>query len=63
MVAGALYKRGDIELSMEESDKAIEDFRNIVINFSDTEESELAKGQLKKLGVRIPRPAKNTRPI
>ena len=60
-VAGALLKRGNALLSISEKDKAIEDFKNIVVDFPDTSESELAKGNLKKLGVRIPRPAKNTR--
>ncbi len=60
-IASALYKRANIHLSMNEDQKAIEDYRNLVINFSDTQESEHAKEELKRLGVRIPRPAKNTR--
>ena len=54
-VASALYKRANVLLSMEESDKAIEDLKNIVVNYPDTSDSELAKGVLKKLGERIPR--------
>lgn len=53
-VSSALYKRANALLSMEESDKATEDLKNIVINYPDTSDSELAKGVLKKLGVRIP---------
>lgn len=60
-VASALYKRANLHLSMDEKDKAAEDLKNIVVNFSETDESELAKEVLKKLGVRIPRPANNTR--
>ncbi len=60
-VAKALYKRANLELSMGEKDKATEDFKNIVVNFADTDVSELAKEKLKELGVRIPRPAGNTR--
>jgi TolA-binding protein len=60
-VAGALWKRANVQLSMEESDNAIEDLKNIVTNFPDSSESDLAKGKLKELGVRIPRPAKKAR--
>jgi TolA-binding protein len=60
-IASALYKRANLGLSLDEKDRATEDLKNIVVNFSDTSESELAKGMLKELGVRIPRPANNTR--
>lgn len=60
-VASALYKRANAELSMSQNDKAEEDLKNVVENYPDTPESELAKGVLQKLGVRIPRPAKKTR--
>jgi len=61
VIPSALYKRANALLSMEESDRATEDLKNLVVNFPDTSESEDAKGVLKKLGVRIPRPASNTR--
>jgi len=35
--------------------------KNVIENYPDTPESELAKGVLQKLGVRVPRPAKKTR--
>jgi TolA-binding protein len=60
-VAGALWKRANVQLSMGESDSAIGDLKKIVTDFPDSSESDLAKGKLKELGVRIPRPAKNAR--
>jgi TolA-binding protein len=60
-VASALYKRGNTRLAMQDNDAAIEDFKNIVVNFSDSPEAELSKEVLKKLGERIPRAAKKSR--
>jgi tol-pal system protein YbgF len=60
-VPSALYKRAQAELTMKENQNAIADFRNIVENFPDTAESELARAKLEELGVRIPKPAKDTR--
>jgi tol-pal system protein YbgF len=60
-VASALYKRAQAELTMKESQNAVADLRNIVENYPDTAESELARAKLEELGVRIPKPAEDTR--
>jgi tol-pal system protein YbgF len=60
-IPSALYKRGMAELSVQESDNAIADFKNIVQKFPTAPESELAKEQLRKLGVGTTKPSKETR--
>ncbi len=50
-VASALYKRGLSAIAMRESEKAVEDFRNLIERFPDAPESGLAKAELQNLGV------------
>jgi tol-pal system protein YbgF len=56
-VPGALYKRGRAELAQQESDNAIADFKDIIERFPASPEAELAKSQLRDLGVNPNKPA------
>ena len=57
-VASALYKRAMAELAMQESDNAIADFKSIIEKYPASQEAELAKTELRKLGVGLTKPAK-----
>jgi tol-pal system protein YbgF len=56
-VSSALFKRGRAELAIQESDHAIADFKEIIANFPTSPEAELAKTQLRELGVNPNKPA------
>jgi len=62
-VASALYKRGKAELAIKESDNAVADFRDIIGRFPAAPEAELAKEELRQLGVNPTKqlPAKDAR--
>lgn len=59
-VASALYKRAVAELAMQESDNAIADFKDIITRYPTVPEADLARAELKKLGVTAPK-SKTTR--
>jgi TolA-binding protein len=50
-ISSALFKRAQAELAMQERQTAIDDFKNIVDKYPTAPEAELAKAELKKLGV------------
>jgi len=62
-VPAALLRRGKAELAMKETDNAIADFKDIIARFPAAPESDLAKEQLRNLGISTtkPAPAKETR--
>lgn len=59
--ASALFKRAKAELAMQETQNAIADFRDVIDRFPTSAESDLAKAQLKSLGVSSAKPVKDTR--
>jgi len=61
MEASALFKRAKAELAMQETQNAIADFRDVIARFPTSAESDLAKAQLKSLGVSSAKPVKDTR--
>ena len=50
-VASALWRRGLSELELRESEKAVEDFNNLIQRFPEAPESGLAKAELQRLGI------------
>ncbi len=57
VVPSALYKRGLAEVAIQETDNAIADFKNVTEKYPTAQESEMAKAELKKLGVGTAKPA------
>ncbi len=58
VVATALYKRAMVELILNERDNAISDFKTVIDKYPSTQESEMAKTELQKLGVGTSKSAK-----
>jgi TolA-binding protein len=60
-VIGALFKRAQVELAMQENQNAINDLKTIVDKYPTTQEAENAKAKLQELGVGAPKQPAPTR--
>jgi tol-pal system protein YbgF len=55
--ASALFKRAKAELALRETQNAVADFRDVIARFPNSPESDLARTELKNLGVGTAKPA------
>ncbi len=61
LCASALYKRARAELAIKESENAIADLKEILERYPSSSEASLAKTALQELGVKLTKPATDTR--